>query len=317
MTNFIHFLNKKKIGTETFLESIVLLLECNKSTMKAVQSTIKKKISFSGVSLHSGIIVNLDLVPAPINNGVVFRRKDIKNLPKIRAIWNNVKFSNLCTTIKNEKNHSVSTVEHLMFSLCVLGISNVFIDIDGPEVPILDGSSKIFTEEILKAGINFQDKYLIEIKINKKFYVRDQNKFIKYEPTYNNKLEIDYTLEYDDNLIKKQRKKIKNIYEDYKEIYKARTFCHQEDLEKIFAMGLAKGGSLDNAVVISGNKVLNQEGLRYRDEFVRHKILDCVGDLFLSGFFLKGKITCNQGGHHLTAKLLNKIFTNKKNFEVN
>lgn len=282
--------------------------------MKLFQKTIKKNIKFEGIALHTGAISVINLLPADINHGISFKRIDLKNSKPIIANWANVKTANLCTMLKNDCGDTISTIEHLMFSFYSLGLTNIIVEVDGPEVPILDGSSKIFIDEILKNKIYVQNAEAPNLEIIKKVEVKEENKFIKYEPTNKKYLEIDYTLNYNDKFIKKQKKKIIDIQKNYSEICSARTYCHQEDLEKIFAMGLAKGGSLDNAIVISGTKILNQEGLRYKDEFVRHKILDCVGDIYLSGFFLTGKITCNQGGHQLTNKLLRKIFSNKDNF---
>ena len=177
-------------------------------------------------------------------------------------------------------------------------------------------TQSIFIEDILKVGLLLQKKNKQTLHILKPIKICEQNRFIKYESTSTNFLEIDFTINFKDQFIKKQRYVLKNAGKNYQEIFNCRTFCHQEDLEKIFAMGLAKGGSLDNAIVISGNKVLNQDGLRQKDEFVRHKILDCIGDLYLSSFFINGKITCNQGGHELTAGLLKEIFKNKKNYLI-
>ena len=282
--------------------------------MKILQKTLNQKVTFTGISLHSGVVTSINLLPTKINDGIVFKRVDIKNSKPIRALWSNVKGANLCTTIKNTRGDSISTIEHLMFALYALEITNVIVEVDGPEIPILDGSSLLFIQKIISSGLKEQKTEIQEFEIKNSVKIIENNKFIKYEPNQNKYLEIDYTLDYKDQLIKKQRKVVKNVQNNYKEIFNARTFCHQEDLEKIFAMGLAKGGSLDNAIVISGKKILNQEGLRYKDEFVRHKILDCAGDLYLSGFFLKGKITCNQGGHELTNKLLQKIFSDSNNF---
>ena len=281
------------------------------------QITIKKKIEIEGLGLHSGVTTKLILYPAPVDTGIIFKRIDLKNSESIEANWKNIVPASLCTKISNKKGEFVSTIEHFMFALYSLEITNLIIEINGPEIPILDGSAKIFIEEINKFGLILQNKKRKNISIRKSFEICDGSKFIKYQPTNKKFLEIDYTINYNDQFIKKQKFFLKNAKENYRDIYSCRTFCHQEDLEKIFAMGLAKGGSLDNAVVISGNKVLNQEGLRFKDEFVRHKILDCIGDLYLSGFFITGKITCNQGGHELTSNLLKKIFHNKKDYSIN
>ena len=282
--------------------------------METNQLTIKKKTILEGVGLHSGLVTKIILLPSKINSGISFLRTDIKNSSPILANWKNIVSANLCTKISNPKGESVSTIEHLMFSFYSLGITNLFIEINGPEIPIMDGSAKAFIDEILKSGLLVQEQKIKKIKILETFEIRDHQKFIKYEPTNKDFLEIDYSLNYQDQCIKKQNFLLKNAQKNSLEVAHCRTFCHQEDLEKIFAMGLAKGGSLDNAIVISGNKILNQGGLRCKNEFVRHKVLDCLGDLYLSGYFINGKITCNQGGHELTANLIKKIFENKKNY---
>ena len=284
--------------------------------MEIFQKTIKKKITFTGITLHAGVFTTITLLPAKINTGIVFVRTDQKKKQPILANWSNVQIANLCTVIKGINGASVSTIEHLMFAFYALGITNVIIEVDGPEIPILDGSSLQFINSLKNNELTNQKLPIPTITINKSIEVIEGSKFIKYNPSENDFLEVKYTLDYNDQFIKKQSKIIKNIQKNYENIYNARTFCHQEDLEKIFAMGLAKGGSLENAIVISGNRILNQNGLRYKDEFVRHKILDCVGDLYLSGFFLKGKISCYQGGHELTHKLIKKIFLDKKNYTI-
>jgi UDP-3-O-[3-hydroxymyristoyl] N-acetylglucosamine deacetylase len=280
------------------------------------QITIKKKITLEGIGLHSGTITKITLIPSLEDSGISFVRTDLKKSLPIKANWKNIIPTNLCTKIVNKNGDSVITIEHLMFSLYSLGITNLVIQINGPEVPIFDGSSKLIVDEILKIGLVEQKKKVVTINILKSFSITDKERFIKYYPTNKNFLEIDYTLNYKDQFIKKQNFYLKNVKKNFLEVFDCRTFCHQEDLEKIFAMGMAKGGSLENAIVISGNKILNQEGLRKKDEFVRHKILDCIGDLYLSGYFISGKILCNQGGHELTGQLLIKILKNKKNYSI-
>jgi len=280
------------------------------------QKTINKKLALEGVALHSGALVKIALIPSKENTGIVFLRTDIKKNSAIKSCWKNIVPASLCTKISNKHGVSVSTIEHLMFSLYVLGITNLLIEISGPEIPIMDGSSKIFIEEILNTGLLNQKSKVSHLIIKKTFEVGDKNRFIRYEPTNTASLEIDYTLEYKDQFIKKQNFRSKNVRKNFLDISHTRTFCHQEDLEKIFAMGLAKGGSLDNAIIISGNKILNQGGLRCKNEFVKHKTLDCLGDLYLSNYFINGKITCNQGGHELTACLIKKIFESSKNYSI-
>jgi UDP-3-O-[3-hydroxymyristoyl] N-acetylglucosamine deacetylase len=280
------------------------------------QKTIKKKLVLEGIGLHSGTLVKIALIPSEENTGIVFLRTDLKKKAIIKACWENIVPVSLCTKISNKDGASVSTIEHLMFSFYALGITNLLIEINGSEVPIMDGSSKIFIDEILKNGLLNQKSKVSLLIIKKTFEVGDKNRFIRYEPAQTSSLEIDYTLEYKDQFIKKQNFRSKDVRKNVLDIAHTRTFCHQEDLEKIFAMGLAKGGSLDNAIIISGNKILNQGGLRCENEFVKHKTLDCLGDLYLSNYFINGKITCNQGGHELTASLLKKIFNDKKNYTI-
>ena len=280
------------------------------------QKTIKKKLVLEGIALHSGALVKIALIPSKENTGIAFLRTDLKKNSVIRACWENIVPASLCTKISNKYGASVSTIEHLMFSFYALGITNLLIEINGPEIPIMDGSSKIFIDEILNNGLLDQKSRASHLIIKKTFEVGDKNRFIRYEPTNTNNLELDYTLEYKDKFIKKQNFSSKDVRKNFLDIAHARTFCHQEDLEKIFAMGLAKGGSLDNAIIISGNKILNQGGLRCKNEFVKHKTLDCLGDLYLSNHFINGKITCNQGGHELTGSLLKKIFKDKKNYII-
>jgi UDP-3-O-[3-hydroxymyristoyl] N-acetylglucosamine deacetylase len=280
------------------------------------QKTIKKKLVLEGIALHSGALVKIALIPSEENTGITFLRKDLKKNSVIKACWKNIVPASLCTKISNKYGASVGTIEHLMFSFYALGITNLLIETNGPEIPIMDGSSKIFIDKILNIGLFAQKKKVPYLIIKKEFEVRDKSRFIRYEPTNNSSLEIDYTLEYKDQFIKKQNFNSKDIRKNFLDIAHTRTFCHQEDLEKIFAMGLAKGGSLDNAIIISGNKILNQGGLRCKNEFVKHKTLDCIGDLYLSNYFINGKITCNQGGHELTGLLLKKIFKEKKNYVI-
>ena len=280
------------------------------------QKTIKKKLILEGIALHSGTLVRIALLPSNENTGIVFLRTDLKKNAAIKACWENIVPASLCTKIANKDGASVSTIEHLMFSLYALGITNLLIEINGPEIPIMDGSSKIFIDEILTNGLLNQKSAVSHLIIKKTFEVGDKDRFIRYEPTNINSLEIDYTLEYKDQFIKKQNFRSTSVRKNILDIAHTRTFCHQEDLEKIFAMGLAKGGSLDNAIIISGNKILNQGGLRCKNEFVKHKTLDCLGDLYLSNYFINGKITCNQGGHELTGSLLKKIFKDKKNYTI-
>ncbi|MCI5053727.1 MAG: UDP-3-O-acyl-N-acetylglucosamine deacetylase [Pelagibacteraceae bacterium] len=279
--------------------------------MHLFQKTILKPLIFSGVGLHSGESVVIKLLPAPENSGINFIYKN----KKIEALWKNAIISQLCTKLK-KNNLYLSTIEHLMSALSGLGVSNIIVKISSSEIPIMDGSSKDFVEKILEDGLKKQNKEIKFIKVRKKISFTAENKYIEIEPTNKKKLIIDYTIDYQDEFIKKQNLIYEHSEENYMEIYKARTFCLHKDLEKIFSLGLAKGGSLDNAIVVSGKKILNQGGLRYDNEFVKHKILDCVGDLYLAGSHIIGKLKTFGGGHELNLMILKELFKNKSNFEI-
>ena len=279
------------------------------------QKTIKSAIEFNGVGLHSGKKVQIKLLPAEPNTGVVFKRTDVKKNNFIVPNIFNVSSAILCTKISNDFGVSISTIEHLMAALFGLGIDNVLVEIDNEEVPILDGSAKNFVEEIKKTGVKESNIPIKIIKIEKKVEFQDGEKFISIEPSKVS-LEVDFELKYENPLIGNQRNLI-NVYEDdLTDLYNSRTFCLYEDIEKLKEMNLAKGGSLENAVVVKGEKILNKGGLRNKKEFVNHKILDFIGDIYLSGYKVIAKIKCKQGGHKLTNQLLRRVFENNSNFSI-
>ena len=279
------------------------------------QKTIKKPVSFSGVGLHSGRHVNMTVKPSGPDTGIIFKRVDLKKDNLIYPNFLNVSNTALNTTIENEYGAKVSTIEHLMGALFGIGIDNALIEIDEEEVPILDGSAKFFIKEILSVGLESSNKPIKIIKINKKVEFINKEKFISIEPSKLS-LDIDFQLKYKNDIIGNQKNKI-NVYEDdLTEIFNSRTFCLYEDIEAIKKQGLAKGGSLENAVVVKDNNILNSDGLRNSKEFVNHKILDCIGDLFTSGYRIVGNVICSQGGHYLTNSLLRKLFENKDNFSI-
>ena len=279
------------------------------------QKTIKNSVSFSGIGLHSGKLAKICIKPSSPDTGIVFKRIDLKDNNLIYPNFMNVNNTSLNTTIINSNGVKVSTIEHLMGALFGIGIDNALIEIDNEEVPILDGSAKVFIEKILTVGLELSNKPIKIIKINKKIEFKNGEKFISIEPSKLS-LDIDFELKYQNQIIGNQRNK-KNVYEDdLTEIFESRTFCLYEDIEKIKKNGLAKGGSLENAVVIKGEKVLNSEGLRNSKEFVNHKILDCIGDLYTSGYRMIASINCSQGGHYLTNSLLREVFSNKDNFSI-
>ena len=279
------------------------------------QKTVKKIVSFEGVGLHSGKLVKVNVVPSEPDTGIVFKRLDIKENNLIYPNFMNVSNTDLNTTISNDSGIKVSTIEHLMGALFGIGIDNALVEIDKEEVPILDGSAKIFIDKILSVGLEFSSKPIKIIKINKRIEFKDGERFISIEPSKLS-LDIDFELKYKNKLIGNQKNKI-NVYEDnLTAIFESRTFCLYEDIEMIKKNGLAKGGSLENAVVVKGNDILNPEGLRNPKEFVNHKILDCIGDLYTTGYRMLASVNCSQGGHYLTNSLLRKVFENNENFSI-
>ena len=279
------------------------------------QKTLKENASFSGISLHSGLNVNVCIKPALPNDGIVFKRVDLKNNNLIYPNFMNVSNTALNTTIENEFGAKVSTIEHLMCALFGLGIDNALIEIDNEEVPILDGSAKIFIEKIIRAGVKISDSPIKIININKEVIYSDGERYMSIKPSTLS-LDIDFELKYKNSIIGNQRNTF-NVYEDdLSDVYNSRTFCLFEDIELIKKNGLAKGGSLDNAIVVKDNEILNSGGLRNEKEFVNHKILDCIGDLYTSGYRIVASIKCSQGGHYLTNKLLRKVFESKENFSI-
>ena len=279
------------------------------------QKTIKSNVNFSGIALHSGLSVNVCIKPAEPNFGIVFKRVDLKENNIVYPNFMNVSNTSLNTTVENEFGAKVSTIEHLMGALFGLGIDNALIEIDNEEVPILDGSAKIFIEKILTSGIKISDSPIKIIKINKEITFSDGERFITIKPSTLN-LEIDFQLKYKNEIIGNQKNKVKVYEDDLTEVYNSRTYCLFEDIEMIKKKGLAKGGSLDNAVVVKNNEILNPEGLRNKKEFVNHKILDCIGDLYTSGYRIVASLICSQGGHYLTNQLLRKVFQDKDNFSI-
>ena len=279
------------------------------------QKTIKTPVTFSGIALHNGLNVNVTLKSAKPNEGIVFKRIDLKNNNLVYPNFLNVTNTSLNTTIENEHGVKVSTIEHLMGALFGLGIDNVLIEIDNEEVPILDGSAKNFIEKIISSGFEITEEPIKIIKINKKIKYSEGKRFISIEPSKLS-LDIDFELKYNNDIIGNQRNKVKVYEDDLSDVYNSRTFCLFEDIEFIKKNGLAKGGSLDNAIVVKDKEILNKDGLRNDREFVNHKILDCIGDLYTSGYRIIGNVLCSQGGHHLTNQLLRKVFVNKNNFSI-
>ena len=279
------------------------------------QKTLSKKFSVSGIGVHTGAEVNMNVLPASANTGIVFKRIDLKNNNLVIPNYNNVMDVTLCTTVSNQYDVKVSTIEHLMGAFYGLGVDNAVVELDSQEVPIIDGSAKKFVELILKSGFRNYDDPIKLIKIENKVDLKERNKSISIDKS-NVTSEIDFEIKYENPTIQTQRNKVSLFEDDLNDIFNSRTFCLYEDLKKLEELGLGKGGSLDNAVVVKDNSILNKEGLRNNLEFVNHKILDCMGDLYLSGYRIIGSLKCSQGGHSLTNKLLRKLFADKKNYSL-
>ena len=279
------------------------------------QKTIKKSIHIEGVGLHSGKKVKLDIHPSDPNSGIIFKRVDLQSNNIILPNVFNVSNASFCTTITNESGLSVSTIEHLMGALYGIGIDNALIEIDNQEVPILDGSAKMFVEKIMGVGIKTSNVPIKIIKIENEVKFSIDQKNISIKPS-NLSLDIDFEIKYQNSLIKNQRNNIDVYKSDLNDIFSSRTFCLYEDIEKLRKINLGLGGSLDNAIVVKDDEILNKEKLRNKKEFVNHKILDCMGDLYLSGYRIVGSIKCSQGGHNLTNQLLRKVFSNDTNFSI-
>ena len=283
--------------------------------LKIYQQTILTPVSFSGVGLHTGKSSTLTILPGKEDEGIVFKRVDIKDNNKIKANFKNVSSAKLCTTLENKFGIKVSTVEHLLAALYIAEIDNAVIEINNEEVPIMDGSSKVFLDElrkIKKKELNKKRKYL---KILQKVELLEGEKVISID-TSDNSFEVDCQLNYKNKIIGNQRNVVNFLKDHLIEIYQSRTFCLFNDIEKIKKAGFAKGGSLDNAVVVNDNEVLNEGGLRNDKEFVNHKILDLAGDFLLSGHRVLGKVFSYQGGHELTNAFLRKLFNSKTAFEI-
>ena len=279
------------------------------------QSTVANNVSFSGIGIHSGKIVNINILPSQPNSGIIFKRVDLKKNNIVIPNFENVSEATLCTTISNQFGIKVSTIEHLMAAFYGLGIDNAIVETDSQEIPILDGSAKEFVEKLKFAGLKTSDVPIKLIKINNYVELKDDNKSISINKS-NTKLEIEFEINYENKIIKNQKNKI-NVFEDNLEnIFNSRTFCLYEDIEKLKQLGLGKGGSLSNAIVVKNDKILNEDGLRNDNEFVNHKILDCMGDLYLTGYRLIGSLRCKHGGHSLTNKLLRKVFSDTRNYSL-
>jgi UDP-3-O-[3-hydroxymyristoyl] N-acetylglucosamine deacetylase len=273
---------------------------------KIYQTTLSDYINFEGIGLHSGKKSKIKVLPGAVDQGIVFKRTDIKENNLIKANYKNVSSAKLCTTLKNKHGVKVSTVEHLLAALYIAEIDNAIVEIDNEEIPIMDGSARDFLNAIKKIEIKTLPKKRKYLKVIDKFELIDGERKISIEPC-DLSFEVDFQLNYKNEIIGDQRNVVNFQTDSLEDISNSRTFCLFEDIEKIKKIGLAKGGSLDNAIVVDNNKVMNEKGLRNKKEFVNHKILDLAGDFLLSGFRIFGKVKCYQGGHELTNMFLRKL----------
>ena len=277
------------------------------------QKTLKSKISFSGIGLHTGINAKVCVYPAPTDTGIIFIRTDKKDNNKIHAIWTNVSSTKLSTTISNKYDVSVATIEHLMSALSGMHIDNAMIEINGPEVPIMDGSSEPFVKLIEKSGVKDQDKKRKFIRVLKEVKIKYKDSYVSLKP--NDQFSIDFEIDFPSSVINHQSCQLQMINGNYKkDISKARTFGFENEVDDLRKAGYALGGSLSNAVVVGKDKILNKEGLRYNDEFVRHKILDSIGDLYLAGCPVIGFFKGIKSGHKLNNDLLKELLSNNSNW---
>ena len=279
------------------------------------QQTINKSVKFEGIGLHSGKISNIKLLPALENQGIIFKRVDINEKNIIKADYKNVTSARLCTTLQNHSGIKVSTVEHLLAAFYISGIDNIIVEIDNEEVPIMDGSSYDFIKILKKAGTTQQKSKRKFLKILSEVDLEDEGRRISIEPV-DLTFEVKFQLNYSNNIIGQQENSINFSYDNLKDVYSSRTFCLFKDIEKIKKSGLAKGGSLDNAVVVDEDRVINKDGLRNEKEFVNHKILDLAGDFLLSGYRIFGKVSCHQGGHQLSNIFLRKLLKSKSSYTI-
>ena len=272
-----------------------------------MQTTLKTDVIFEGTGLHSGEAVRVVLHPAAANSGIVFRRTDVTGRPTLPALFADVIVSPLNTRLSNAEGVTVSTIEHLMAALAGCGVHNALIDIDGPEVPILDGSAAAFVRGIVAAGLSRLSAPLRAIEILRDVEVSEGGATAKLSPATT--LQIDFDIEFPDAAIGKQQKTLNMANGAFaRELCDSRTFCRSSDVEAMHANGLALGGSIENAVVVDGEKVLTPGGLRHADEAVRHKMLDALGDLYTAGAPILGRYTGSRAGHAMTNKLLRALF---------
>ncbi|MDG6266728.1 UDP-3-O-acyl-N-acetylglucosamine deacetylase [Glaesserella parasuis] len=281
------------------------------------QRTLKQAAKVTGIGLHSGKKVTLTLRPAPANTGIIYARTDLKPVVYFPASAESIRDTQLCTCMINDEGVRISTVEHLNAAMSALGLDNLIVEVDAAEIPIMDGSSSPFIYLLLDAGIEEQDAPKKFIRIKESVRVEEGDKWAEFKP-YSHGLKLDFTIDFTHPMITKEVRNYKMEFSAQhfiQQLSRARTFTFMKDVEYLQSIGLALGGSLDNAIVLDEYRILNEEGLRFKDELVRHKMLDAVGDLFMCGYNILGDFKAYKSGHSLNNKLLRAVLANENAWE--
>ena len=281
-----------------------------------LQHTLKSKIEIKGVGLHSGCEAILTIQPSDENTGIQFQRNDLLDGQPIRALYSNVIDTRNCTCIGLSKENFVSTIEHIMAALYIKGIDNALITVNNPEVPILDGSSKIFLEELNKVELQQQKALRRYLRVKKEInFIDDNNNSITLLPA--EKLHIQFDIDFPSKIVGHQQFDSEINIEIFEEkIAPCRTFCEKYQVDYLKSIGLIKGGSLENAVVLDGESILNPEGFKVHNECVNHKVLDAIGDLYTSGYYILAKVVANKTGHYHNNEILKRLFASDDNYEI-
>ena len=281
-----------------------------------MQQTIANEILINGVGLHSGVASKLVLKPAAENHGIVFKRTDINDFFPLKALYSNVVDTQNCTCLGDKKGNTISTIEHLMAALSVMHVDNLLVEIDSPEMPILDGAATIFWQKLQQVGVKKQNTPRKYIKILQQVeFADDKGNKVSLEPA--DEFQINFTIEFPSKIVGHQEF-CNSITEDIfiKEIAPCRTFCEKYQIDYLRSIGLIKGGSLDNAVVLDGETILNPDGFRVKNECVNHKVLDAIGDMYTAGFPIIGKLTAYKTGHYHNNQLLKRLFADNTNYQI-
>lgn len=283
-----------------------------------MQKTLSHSVEIKGIGLHSGLESRLKFLPAPENTGIVFVRSDITGQPEFPALYNHVVDTRNCTCLGNQDKQIVSTIEHIMATLYILGIDNVRIEVNQPEVPIMDGSAKVFYEELKDVPLKEQNAPRKYLRIKKRvFFADDKGNEIGLEPTQDSMLSVHFEIDFPSKIVGHQVFEgniNKAVFAD--KIAPSRTFCEKYQVDYLRSIGLIKGGSLENAVVLDGETILNEGGFRVQNECVNHKVLDCIGDMLTSGYRLVAKITAKRTGHFHNNEVLKEVFADADNYEI-